>query len=66
MTHAFKLLDVPTNDDHNMKEKQACPPYSSSNIDVVNADPALQVYMGLSVNNNHHGVADEQYRDEIE
>ena len=38
MTHAFKLLDVPTNDDHNMKEKQACPPYSSSNIDVVNAD----------------------------
>ena len=29
-------------------------------------DPALQVYMGLSVNNCHHGVADEQYRDEIE
>ena len=40
----FKLLDVPTNDDHSMKEKQACPPvpsyklHSTSNIDVVNAD----------------------------
>ena len=66
MTYAFKLLDVPTNDDHNMKEKQACLPYSSSNIVVVNADPALQVYTGLYVNNYHDGVADEQYRDEIE
>ena len=40
----FKLLDVPTNDDHSMKEKQACPPvasyklHSTSTIDVVNAD----------------------------
>ena len=35
-------------DDHSMKEKKACPPYSSSNIDVVNADQVGAAAYSLS------------------